>query len=228
MKKLILSLIAVAFSLTSPALTPYEVDVQDFYELKVSHGVNVDYRCVPDSAGKAVFMAEPGMVSSIFFKTSGGKLVIERAADSDGIGIPTITVYSNYLNKVENYGDSTVRVLSVAAAPKIKARVVGNGAMSLRNIRCTEFEGSIDTGSGSLTVSGDCTRAKLSLTGTGQFQADELKATDVTCYTWGTGSIGCWATGTLSVRGAASGTIYYKGTPKIKKGISMVKMVALD
>ncbi len=47
--------------------TRYELDVKDFTELKVTDGINVDYRCNPDSAGKAVFNTSPELASAIYF-----------------------------------------------------------------------------------------------------------------------------------------------------------------
>ncbi len=64
-----LSLLAALTATQGAAQAPtrYELDVKDFSELKVTDGINVDYVCNPDSAGKAVFFATPDIASQILF-----------------------------------------------------------------------------------------------------------------------------------------------------------------
>lgn len=209
----------------------YELDVKDFSELKVTDAINVDYKCNPDSAGKAVFYASPEIASQILFVPGTNKLEIQLSADESGVRrtLPVVTVYSSYLTFAENSGDSTVRVLSVAPGPKFRARVIGNGRVVVRNVKATQVDASIDTGKGSVVVYGEATSAKFTCTGTGSIQADELKVTEnVKCSVWGTGSIGCWPEKSLSVMGAGSGTVYYRGNPTIKNRSLGVKLSALD
>ena len=221
---------ALALSVSAADNTRYELDVKDFSELKVTDAINVDYRCNPDSAGKAVFYATPEIASQILFVPGTNKLEIQLAPDESGVrrNLPVVTVYSSYLTFAENSGDSTVRVLSVAPGPKFRARVIGNGRMVVRNVKATQVDASIDTGKGSVVVYGEATSAKLTCTGTGSIQADELKASTVKCSVWGTGTIGCWPQENLSVMGAGSGTVYYRGKPSIKNRSLGVKLSALE
>lgn len=227
MKKCILSLsllLAAAYA-TAQQPTRYEIDVKEFSELKVVDGINVDYKCVPDSAGKAVFYSTPDVASTVMFVPNKNKLEIQLATDDKKrTNLPKITVYSTYLTFIENAGDSTVRVLNVAQGPKFKARQIGNGRLVVRYVEATQVEASIDTGNGNVIVYGKCERAKLSCTGTGHIQADELVADETKCSLWGTGSIGCNATTTLSVNGAGSGQVLYSGTPNIKNRSIGVKI----
>lgn len=188
---IILATAAVAAYAAEP--TRYELDVKDFTELKVTDGINVDYRCNPDSAGKAVFNTSPELASAIYFVPGKSKLEIQLATKENGKydGLPTVTVYSNFLSKVENSGDSLVRVVSIAPGPKFKARVIGNGHLLVRNVKANQVDASIDTGNGTITIYGSADQAKLSTTGKGNIQADGLTANSVKCSLWGTGSIGC-------------------------------------
>ncbi|MDE5839005.1 MAG: DUF2807 domain-containing protein [Paramuribaculum sp.] len=229
MKKLFitLTLTALGYSLSySQEITRYELDVKDFVELKVTDGINVDYVCNPDSAGKAVFYSSSEMASQIMFKPGPTKLEILLAPKEERINreLPTVTVYSKYLSFVENSGDSLVRILSVAPGPKFKARVIGNGRISVRNVDANTVEGALDTGKGYITIFGTCTEAKLNCTGTGHIQADGLVAQNVNCRLAGTGTIGCNAVKTLNIMGIGSGTVFYKGDPQIKKRAMGVKV----
>ncbi len=236
MKNLITTL-AIAFCVLFRAnaqenaeVSRYELDVTDFTELKVVHGINVNYVCNPDSAGRAVFIASDKHASSLMFNNTKNRLEIQLATeDVESKGLPTITVYSKFLTKVENSGDSTLRVLNVPPCPKFKARLIGNGRIIVKGVDVNEMEGSIDTGNGQLVIYGTCKKSKLHCTGTGTIQADELVSEETNCRMYGTGTIGCQAIKSLNVTGMSSGKVYYKGNPEeVKKRSVGVKLIPLD
>ncbi|MCM1163426.1 MAG: DUF2807 domain-containing protein [Muribaculaceae bacterium] len=230
MKNLITTflLILSATALHAAELTKYEVKVGEFSELKVTDGINVDYRCSADSAGMAVFSAPSRLVSALLLNSSGKKLTIQLTPEHVGTpGLPRVTVYSRYLTKVTNTGDSTVRVLDVAGCPDFEATVEGNGSLVIRDIKATNLKGTLKLGHGSLIINGECTKGKLTSIGTGIIEADGLKAEDLSVKVSGTGSVGVWATKKLSVFGMGSTTIYYKGKPEIKNRSLGIKVVPL-
>ncbi len=222
----LLLLILPAMLLPAQKMSRYELDVKDFIELKVVDGVNVDYRCNPDSAGKAVFYTTPDKASVLVFSNNKNRLDIRLSEDVVGRELPTVVVYSQFLVKAENIGDSTLRVLSVSSGPKFNARLVGNGRLIVRNVNATQVDASINTGNGALTIYGKCSSAKFSNTGTGSIQGDGLAADNVKCVQVGTGSIGCMAQSSLLVYGA-SGKIYYKGSPAVKNRSVGVELINL-
>ncbi|MDE6309112.1 MAG: DUF2807 domain-containing protein [Muribaculaceae bacterium] len=199
-------------------LNRYELDVEDFSQLKVIEGLNVDYKCVPDSAGKAVFTTTADKASVLMFSNKKGRLDLQIS--TDGIAyhnLPTITVYSNFLTSVENSGDSTVRVLSISPGPALKATLIGNGRLVVHDVNSTRVDASLKTGNGQLVLDGKCVNAHLGVVGTGTIQADRLNAQEVKCRIVGTGSIGCDAVNSLIILGGSvgPGKIYYAGSPDI-------------
>ena len=143
--------------------------------------------------------------------------------------LPTIKVYSRFLKSITNNGDSTVRALEVRPTMEMNATVVGNGRLVVRDVDCSKFSGSIKTGNGTLVVTGKCAEAVLSNTGTGAIQADNLRAGNVSCRFFGTGTTGCWATGTLTVKGVMKGKLYYRDTPaRIRNFAVGVKIYSLE
>ena len=212
---ILVSLIVGVGALAAQTLQRHTVSVGHFTELNVRHSINVDYRSNPDSAGLAVFIARPEMANAISFKNNGkGKLAIETQLDpSQTAGIPTITIYSRYLTKIENSGDSTVRAFKVNAGPKFTATQMGNGRLSIRDIQADEVSAKQLTGRGQLALSGECRRASLSCAGVGAIQADNLHAQDVTITIGGPVTVGCYATGVLAVKGLGPAKIYYGGHP---------------
>ena len=227
---ILLSLLFISIFAVAEEKTKYELDLKDFIELKVTDGINVDYICNPDSAGKVIFETIPELAGQIMFVPGNEKLEIQLAPDENEKykDLPTITVYGTFLTKVENSGDSTVRILSVAPGAKFKARLIGNGRIAVRNIEAMSVDASIDTGNGSITIYGKTDGATLKSTGKGNIQADGLIANIVKCSLWGTGSIGCTALESLSILGAGSGKVYYKGSPKIRNRSLGVKTLPID
>lgn len=212
--------------LATQPISRYELDVSDFNELKVVDDINVDYCCNPDSAGKVVFYANGDKATTLVFSNTKNRLDVSLTDDADTQGLPTVKVYSQFLTKVENIGDSTVRVLSVTSGPKFKARLVGNGRLVVRNVNATQVDASINTGNGSLTIYGKCVQVNYNNTGTGSIQADDLQANNVKCVQVGTGSIGCSAQSNLLVYGA-SGKVYYRGNPLVKNRSVGVELVSI-
>jgi len=226
---LCLALVACATG-SAQEITRYEADIQDFTELRVTSPINVNYVANPDSAGKAVFYATPAMASEISFANSKNKLTVEFTSKGAKIpGTPTVTVYSRFLNMVENRSDSLIRIVKVSPGPELKLRVIGNGRISALDVEFNEVSASITTGKGTIAVGGSCSVANLTSHSTGTIQADRLKAGIVRCKLVGTGEIGCWPVDELKVSmSVGSGTILYRGEPKkIKKYAGGIKLKQL-
>lgn len=217
----------------STTVKRYQAKVGDFTRLDVENSFNIDYRCSSDSAGYAVYYTTPALADKIIFENNNkGKLSIEkpfRPAGELDEGLPVITVYSRFLKEVRNGGDSTVRVLNMRPTTELKAVVIGNGRLVVRNLECEKVDGAIKTGNGILVLSGRCENASLANTGTGTIQADNLEAKKVTAQFFGTGTTGCWPVDLLKVKGMMAGKLFYRGKPGKIKNYSMgVKIYTLE
>ena len=72
-----------------------------------------------------MFETTPELAPAILFEPNKGKLAIKLTpTDVPYRNLPTVRVYSSYLSKVENSGDSTVRVLASACMPEFNAKVI--------------------------------------------------------------------------------------------------------
>lgn len=77
---------AVSMTLAGIAQTAdYKLNVQNFCELTVVDGINVDYICRPDSAGWAIFSCSPELASRIMFTNKAERLTIQTDADEEPI-----------------------------------------------------------------------------------------------------------------------------------------------
>lgn len=209
------ALTAYLLPCNAQTLKGYSVDVGDFKELVVNNSVPVDFMACKDSAGIVTFTAEEIVSQAIMFENKKGKLIIslEPRTFNRQHCIPKVTVRSNLIKSVTNYGDSTVRVLKNPYLEKFKAQISGNGSLSLRDITAYEVKASLKLGGGQIYITGDCQKAILDNTGTGMLQAGGLQAKSSVCYIMGTGNIDCNASNELSIKGIGSGSIIYGGNP---------------
>ena len=194
----------------------YEVKLGNFIRLSVVDNVNVNYRCNADSAGLAVFYCTQDVADHLMFSVSNkGQLSIQVADEYERIGnLPTITVYSTELTEAENSGECTLRVVGLPPMKTFKVRLTDNGKVIVRNVRASQLELQILSGKGKIIADGSCDDLSLRLIGTGEIQADQVTAINVSCRIMGTGSMGCHVNGgELKVSGSGTGKVYYKGVP---------------
>lgn len=228
-----LTAVAVNFTLTANAEDVSRrqmINVGEFTQLNVTDNICVDYVCSADSSGLAVFNGTSKDFSNFIFTNNGkGKLTVQTSLDSQKM--PLLTVYSSSLQEVKNQGDSTVRVISLAKTPSFKIITTNRGRVIAHNLDVTTAEAKIATGNGNIIVDGTCTTFKARCVGKGEVQADHLKATDVSCTVYGTGTVGCYVDGgNLSVTGSGTGRVYYRGKPanvKVHK-LGTLKAIPLE
>lgn len=218
MKRVLVSLtLIVAVSLLACAQeVRHEVRVGDFTRLALIDNVNVNYRCNADSAGFAVFTSTQDVADHFMFSLSSkGQLSIQVADEYERTGnVPTITVYSSSLSEAENGGESILRVMDLPPLKTFKVRLTDNGKIIVKNVRSSQLECQILSGKGKIIADGSCDDLSLRLIGTGEIQADQVTAVNVSCRIMGTGTIGCHVNGgELKVSGSGTGKVYYKGQP---------------
>ncbi len=234
MNNLIVKLLSVVV-LLSVSLNLYSqthlfgVKVGEFDRLKVSDKIDVVYGNHPDSIGYAYFECDNKVADALIFTNKKGTLKIQVTTDYvNSLELPQIRVYSKFLCEAENTSDGTLYIKELASGSEFKARVVGNGKIVADGVNAHEVEAKIDTGNGSVVLSGECSKAKYKMCGTGTIQADGMKATEVHCSILGTGSIGCWPEDLLKVKGIGSTKIYYKGNPNTIKKSGGGNIISLD
>lgn len=208
----------------------YKLDVGDFSEFKVTDGLNVEYNCSTDSAGWAYFECDPATAQTLMFTNKKNTLTIQISTDGEpGKELPIIKIYSMTLQKVENAGDSLVRVGKTLPVREFRGSVVGNGTLVIEDLKTHKADLAIRTGNGHLVVNGSTIEANLRNVGTGKLEASGLNAEQVKCNLLGTGPIDCNASVSLTVTGAGSGKVYYGGSPqKITNRAIGVKAISVD
>jgi len=206
MRKFATSLIIAALSVVAVSArdkaADYKLNVQNFCELTVVDGVGVDYVCLPDSAGWAVFSCPP--------KTDADESPIR--------GIPRVRLYSASLRKVTNSGDSLLRLSTSVPVSDFSIHIIGNGVVRASNVRADNVDVRISAGCGHVYIDGTARRCTARNVGTGLIEASRLRCEEFSCFVVGPGNIHCRPSAMLKVYGAGSGIVYYHTTPAaIKK-----------
>ncbi len=194
------------------------ITVDDFYKLKVYHNFDVTYRQNADSAGVIEIMASVGDLSHIECVSKKGELVIRYKGIYDKEQMQgAIILYSTALESVENNGLGLIQIASPITGSGFRGKVIGNGSIDVQQMDFGVVDASVIAGKGTITLNGVCREAELSVTGSGQIEADRLNARDVVCKIRGTGVVGCHATHKLTVRATGNAEVYYRGNPEIHK-----------
>lgn len=197
----------------------YKVEIGPFEKLKINGDINVIYKCLPDSTGRAWYEAPSGNDNIFNFTLKNdGSLKVEPSDEKWGKSdIPILHVYSDFLTSVESYSNERVEAYGIAPCASFNVNQIGNGSIIIDGLKCNNVSASISTGNGSIYLTGSCINANLQMIGAGLISADQLSAENVKCRILGTGTIGCWPIDNLKVFGIGSTKIYYKGKPNIKK-----------
>lgn len=220
MKRIFIALLTAAAAIAAQAQTRhYAIDVHDFTAINTVQSINIVYSSNPDSLGFVAFDCAPEMASHLLF--SNKKNVLKVEIDNEGLPagpLPVLYLYSSALLKAENSGDSTMVLRNLKPVNTLELKLMGNGKLIAQDIKADEVNASLTLGNGTMTLSGEATKANFSNIGTGTIQASDLKASFVNCKILGTGLTECFADQTLSVLGTGSGTVIYHGKPRdIKK-----------
>lgn len=221
MKKLfslLFALIALSASAQAADLRTYVINVGQFDKIKIDDNVNVVYRQDPDSTGLVSFRGKEKFADAFIFSVNNGTLRVQVTTDDvDNPELPVVHIFSDFLTSVTNSSDYEVLITDLAPCPELKINLIGNGTITVDDIKATKLTAGLTTGNGTINLSGDVKQACFRMLGTGTIQADRLLASSVDCKIMGSGSIGCWPMDKLNVRGIGSTKIYYKGNPKVKK-----------
>lgn len=220
MKKFFIALSSALLSITgiSAQKHTYKLNVGMFDKVNICDNVNVEYRCVPDSAGYIAFEGEEEFADAFIFSNSKGKLKVQvNTEDVNSPNLPTLRLYSHFLTEIENGSNFTTTIEGMISVPNFNAKQIGNGKIIIRNLQANEVNAGIATGNGEIILSGKCDIANFKMVGTGSIQGENLVAQTVKCHILGSGSILCDAEKRLEVRGIGSTKVYYSGDPEIKK-----------
>ncbi len=214
----ILIVLAVLMGCLQISAKEFTLPVGQFSKVSVDDNVNVVYVGANGTPSRVTYEGDQKYARAFIITQKGEKLRIQvETPYVDDPELPTLYIYSDFLNNASLSAESTLTLKSVAPTSEFSCSIMGNGAIIANDVKATKISAAIKSGNGTITLSGHCEQANFNMLGNGTIQADRLEAVSVVCKTFGSGSIGCWPVNTLNVTGIGKTKIYYKGTPDIKK-----------
>lgn len=220
MNKTIKLLISAIFLLAGVAASAkdFKLPLGQFSKLNVDDNVDVVYVGGDRSPSRVAYSGDAKFARAFIITQKGGKVRIQVETEFVGNpNLPTLYVYSDFLESATLSSESTLTLKSVAPNPKLSLTLMGNGNIVAHDVRSTKVSAGLKSGNGTISLTGECQDADFLMLGNGVIQADGLEAQNVTCKIFGTGTIGCWAADKLDVKGLGTTKVYYKGQPEIKR-----------
>jgi Putative auto-transporter adhesin, head GIN domain len=183
-----------------------------FKQLKVLSADDVEV-----TIGKTFSVSATGpqkLLDKLELKTEGDVLTIDRKADdgsviSIGSG-PKIRITMPAVSAVFVEGSGSVSVDSITG-DQLQVDVTGSGEFAVADLQIKNLEATIE-GSGDATFAGSVASTKVSVAGSGSFQAEKLTAGIAAIEVDGSGDAALRVTGSASGALRGSGNITIRGT----------------
>lgn len=189
-----------------------------FHKIGLYGNVDVLCRISADSTG-LIHFSNPKDRNLFYITNRKGILTISVMQEFEGKhDLPVIEVFTDSLSSVENSYDRMLEIRGTVISDSFKTKQQGNGVITIDNLRADKVSLSSTAGKGKIKIlSGTCSSLSCKITGTGEIDARNLEADNVSCRFFGGGKIVCNPLNKLSVFGIGSTKVYYTGNPKIRK-----------
>ena len=173
-----------------------EYKLTAFEEVKMSGVGNVELIQSESKNGIVELTAPDNYIELYKFESNGKRLDISFTKRAINIHTKDvkIKVYTSDLIKIQNSG-----------AANINMEKLDTDQMEILN-----------SGVGSITISGIADNVELTTSGVGSINASDLKALNVKARVSGVGSIECYASEKIEGRVSGVGSLRYAGNPKVK------------
>jgi hypothetical protein len=167
-----------------------------------------------------VIEAEDNLMQYLHPKVTGSELTLNT---TQSINLhPTKPI--KYLVVVKSLDSLTINGSGNITASQVQAgtfsmKIQGSGTIQMGKLSATQINAQIP-GSGTIKVDGQGDSQMVSITGSGNYQAQDLKTQSANVTIAGSGSASIWAMDNLMATISGSGSISYYGTPQVTKSIT--------
>jgi hypothetical protein len=197
-------------------------NVSDF--TKVSFGVSGNLYINFGPEFKVVLEGEKRYVEDVITEVSGGKLVIKMENwRMNNWRNEKVTVYVTMpeLNGLGVSGSGKAEIKEAFKTDDLYLNVSGSGKLYISDITASSLDCGI-SGSGDIILggSGSCSKAKISISGSGNYMGESLKIGTAEVHISGSGNCTCNVTESLKASVSGSGNVSYEGSPKIDAHVS--------
>ncbi|HEY0975917.1 MAG TPA: DUF2807 domain-containing protein [Flavobacteriales bacterium] len=149
-----------------------------------------------------------------------GNITLGRVPDATALNVMVRGSGNIHLKEVGTTGTADLNVVGsgnadvgrIAQAGSLLVRVAGSGTAACAGVNVSGTTTMNVTGSGDLTISGTTSRVEVTVTGSGNVHANELKANGGTVAVTGSGDAFVHSEGPLQLTTKGSGTIHTTGS----------------
>ena len=129
-----------------------------------------------------------------------------------------IVVHAKQVDSVAVGGSGAVAAEALRS-PRLKLDIGGSGSISIQRAD-SESVATAVSGSGKVNIGGTVRKLDVSIAGSGDVRAAQLKADDVSVSIAGSGDATVWAANSLKVSVAGSGDVNYYGDPMVHTSVA--------
>jgi len=208
----------------------------------ISYALSYDVEFVAGSEHRIDFEGDQDIIDDIKTTVSDGTLRLSKDQGwfnwSDSEGDVSITISYVKLDAItmSGSGDGFAKVIE---ADKFDITVNGSAGFEVEQINCNDLSlrvsgsGNIDlynldvddvvatiSGSGDIELTGNTISQTVTITGSGDYSARELRSQEATVKITGSGDAQLWAQATIDARVIGSGDIIYYGNPSEKTSVT--------
>lgn len=198
-------------TVTRSVSSAHIIEAHSFFDVEIVHG----------SSPSVKIEADDNLMQYILTDNEDGKLVIHT---KDHVGLSSNNKIKVYVttDKVEGVSLSgSGNVTSdekLTGADHLNLSITGSGSMKLE-VNTPDVEAHI-SGSGDISLAGEVKNSKITITGSGNYKAENLQAENAEVHVTGNGNVNVAASQKLEVHITGSGDVYYKGSPSIEQHIT--------
>lgn len=192
---------------------------------KVGFGVAGNLYINIGSEFKVVLEGEKKYIDEVITEVSGGKLVIknENWHMNNWGRNEKVDVYITMpeLSGLGVSGSGKAEVKDALKAGDLNLTVSGSGKIYINDITVTNLDCSI-SGSGDIYLNGggSCSKANISISGSGNYSGEPVKIGSADIHISGSGNCSCNVTELLKAGVSGSGNVTYSGNPKVDAHVS--------
>lgn len=164
--------------------------------------------------------ADENLLPHIVVAEENGTVVIKSRNNVNFSTDNKITIYitTSRLAQVSLMGSGNVTGKNkFTSAERLSLQLSGSGDMQFE-VNAAEIKADI-SGSGSMTMRGETKNETITISGVGEYTADDLKAEEVKVKIAGSGDVRVFADAQLDVHIAGSGSVFYKGSATVKQRV---------
>jgi hypothetical protein len=186
--------------------------------IKVSGSYDVELTEGPMTSVKVE--ADENLLPYVLVSEENGTLQIRSKNHVNFSSDHNITIYitTSKLEEVSLSGSGNITGKNkFTASERLSLSLSGSGDMEF-DVNAAELKADI-SGSGGMILRGETRRERVSISGVGEYTADELKAEEATVRIAGSGDVKIFADVLLDVNVAGSGSVFYKGNATVKQRV---------